>query len=122
MSKDGLNATERLACAARAGFEACRVVMAALGEESPRWRDLEDGTRLKFISMADSIRLHPERGPEALHGEWCEGMRNLGWIYGDEGDREAKIHPFLIEYERLPYHIRTRDRVFYATAKAVLHG
>ncbi len=52
--------------------------------------------------------------PEELHGSWMQAYYAMGWVYGEEYDRKAKIHPDLVPYAQLGQRERDKDAVFVA--------
>ena len=54
------------------------------------------------------------RSPEELHGSWMQAYFSMGWVYGEEYNRENKIHPDLVPYADLGDLERDKDAVFVA--------
>lgn len=57
---------------------------------------------------------HRSGSPEELHGSWMQAYIGMGWVYGEEYDREAKVHPDLVPYAKLGQLERDKDAVFVA--------
>jgi hypothetical protein len=51
---------------------------------------------------------------EALHQDWVEAYRALGWTYGPQRDPEARTHPDMVPYAELGQLERDKDDVFVA--------
>ncbi len=54
------------------------------------------------------------QSPEELHGSWMQAYYEMGWVYGEDYDREAKIHPDLVPYAQLGQLEQDKDAVFVA--------
>jgi hypothetical protein len=52
--------------------------------------------------------------PEELHGSWMQAYIDMGWVYGEEYDREAKTHPDMVPYAQLGQLEKDKDAVFVA--------
>lgn len=57
--------------------------------------------------------------PRDLHISWCQTKTAAGWVYGAVRDNTAKIHPCLVEYDRLPEVQRCKDALFAAVVQAL---
>jgi len=57
---------------------------------------------------------HRSNSPEELHDSWMQAYYKMGWVYGEEYDREKKIHPDLVPYAELGQLERDKDAVFIA--------
>ena len=52
--------------------------------------------------------------PEKLHRDWMQAYIEMGWVHGENYDREAKVHPDLVPYAQLGQLERDKDAVFVA--------
>lgn len=79
------------------------------------WDDREDAFRKQFLDVIER-QCGPDRStsPEELHGSWMQAYYSMGWVYGEEYDREKKIHPDLVPYAKLGQLERDKDAVFVA--------
>lgn len=104
---------------ARLAHAANREMQVILGETvGPVWDDLD-------TEMQESIRhgvrvVQEGNGPEELHRQWVMVKEALGWQYGEELDRGAKIHPNLVPWERLTPKQRAKDQLFFGVVSSLL--
>ncbi len=54
------------------------------------------------------------KSPEELHGSWMQAYFAMGWVYGENYNRENKVHPDLVPYSELGQLERDKDAVFIA--------
>ena len=47
---------------------------------------------------------------ELEHARWNSEKYMDGWSFGNPRDDDKKIHPYLVEWERLPKKIKDNDR------------
>jgi hypothetical protein len=98
-------------------YEAAR--LAAIAARAPivpaPWSEREKAFKEQFLSVIDR-QTGPQRStsPEELHGSWMQAYFEMGWVYGEKYDREAKIHPDLVPYAQLGQLERDKDAVFVA--------
>ena len=52
--------------------------------------------------------------PEELHGSWMQAYFNMGWLHGENYDRDKRIHPDLVPYDQLGQLEKDKDAVFVA--------
>ena len=80
-----------------------------------KWIDREEAFREQFREV---IERHcgesRSRSPEELHGSWWQAYIDMGWVYGDEYDREKKTHPDMVPYADLGQLEQDKDAVFVA--------
>ena len=57
---------------------------------------------------------HRKYSAEELHEEWVISYREMGWVYGETRNPEAKTHPDMVSYWRLGQLERDKDDVFIA--------
>jgi hypothetical protein len=63
---------------------------------------------------------NPDATPEDVHNSWMQSKLDDGWSYGKTKDPEAKTHPCLVEYEKLPLQQRIKDSLFSLCVKSFL--
>lgn len=57
--------------------------------------------------------------PEELHQSWVQFKLNGGWKYGPVKDAEARTHPCLVSYDKLPEAQRRKDALFSGIVEAL---
>ncbi|KKK61982.1 hypothetical protein LCGC14_3008890 [marine sediment metagenome] len=98
-------------------YEAAR--LAAIAAKAPIIPDYFDDREPAFIEQFVDVidrQCGPQRSnsPEELHGSWMQAYLNMGWVYGEEYDREKRVHPDLVPYSQLGQLERDKDAVFIA--------
>jgi hypothetical protein len=103
---------------AKACHEVNRAYCLSLGDASqPAW---EDAPQWQKDSAILGVKLHvnnPNAGPQASHESWMDQKIADGWKYGPTKDPEAKIHPCIVPFEKLPVEQQAKDFIF----RAVVH-
>ena len=51
----------------------------------------------------------------------AEGKQAHGWKYGPEKDPQAKTHPCIVPYDKLPDEQRDKSRLFVAIVRSMTH-
>ena len=98
-------------------YEAAR--LAAMAANAPivpvPWDERELDFKDQFVEVIER-QCGPQRSssPEELHGSWMQAYLAMGWVYGEEYDREKRIHPDLVPYAELGQLERDKDAVFVA--------
>jgi hypothetical protein len=96
-------------------YDAAR--LAAIGARVPviplPWADREEPFKQQFLAVIER-QCGPQRSnsPEELHGSWMQAYFAMGWVYGEQYDREKKVHPDLVPYAQLGQLERDKDAVF----------
>jgi len=98
-------------------YDAAR--LAAIAAKAPivpvPFAEREEPFREQFYEVIDrQCSPRRSRSPEELHGSWMQSYLDMGWMYGEVYDREAKIHPDLVPYADLGQLERDKDAVFVA--------
>lgn len=79
------------------------------------WEQREQAFRDQFVKVIErQCGDQRSRSPEELHGSWMQAYFAMGWVYGENYDREAKTHPDLVPYADLGQLERDKDAVFVA--------
>ena len=85
----------------------------------PQWERAEDW---QIESTFDSIKfiLKNPNGDDVLHNHWMKQKLQDGWIYGPERNDEKKIHPCLVQFNKLPREQQAKDGLFRAVVLGLL--
>jgi hypothetical protein len=98
-------------------YEAAR--LAAMAANAPivpvTWHAREEAFCQQFLKVIErQCGEQRSSSPEELHGNWMHAYFSMGWVYGEQYDREAKVHPDLVPYAELGQLERDKDAVFVA--------
>ncbi len=102
---------------ARFVYEGAR--LAAISAKAPivpdPWEEREQAFVTQFLEVIER-QCGPQRSssPEELHGSWMQAYVEMGWVYGDVYDREARTHPDMVPYAQLGQLEQDKDGVFVA--------
>ncbi len=93
--------------------------LAASAADAPivpvHWEDREEDFRIQFRAVIErQCGDQRSSSPEELHGSWMQAYITMGWVYGEDYDREKKIHPDLVPYDQLGKLEQDKDAVFVA--------
>ncbi len=79
------------------------------------WVEREQAFKDQFLEVIER-QCGPLRStsPEELHGSWMQAYIDMGWVYGEKYDREAKVHPDMVPYAQLGKLEQDKDAVFVA--------
>ena len=64
----------------------------------------------KDVVLDEEITALSEKLAKNTHEVWSEGRIADGWKYGSQRDDEKKLHPCLVEYEKLSESEKEYDR------------
>ena len=79
------------------------------------WQERELPFQDQFLEVIErQCGEQRSRSPEELHGGWMQAYIEMGWVYGGEYNREAKVHPDLVPYADLGQLEKDKDAVFVA--------
>ena len=103
----------------RAEFVYNAARLAGMAAEAPiipdLWVDREPAFREQFLAVIErQCGENRSRSPEELHGSWMQAYVEMGWVFGDEYDREKKTHPDMVPYAKLGQLEKDKDAVFVA--------
>jgi len=103
----------------RAEFVYNAARLAAIASQAPivpvTWDEREQDFKDQFLKVIErQCGDQRSKSPEELHGSWMQSYFSMGWVYGEEYNRENKIHPDLVPYADLGHLERDKDAVFVA--------
>lgn len=105
-------------CAQRA-HEANRAHCISVGDMSqPKWEFAPQWQRDSARQGVRHALENPASGPEESHGSWLRQKVDDGWVFGEVKDPEAKEHPCLVPYGRLPESQRVKNSIFLAVVRS----
>ena len=108
----------RLDRIARVAHEVNRAYCESLGDNSQLpWEEAPEWQRVS-ARMGVDLHLMGDFGPEASHIAWMQQKLDDGWVYGEVKDPEAKTHPCLVPFEKLPLEQQAKDYLF----RGVVHA
>lgn len=102
---------EQIACVVHQANCGLQYIQDDPSPSQPWWAETDE-TRQSAISGVREARLG--RTPRHLHESWCIWKKEHGWRYGPVKDPQAKTHPCLVDYGRLPEQQKIKDRLFIA--------
>jgi len=93
--------------------------LAAMAAQAPIipvvWGEREQVFRDQFLKVIErQCGEQRSQSPEELHGSWMQSYFSMGWVYGEEYNRENRTHPDLVPYAQLGQLERDKDAVFVA--------
>lgn len=79
------------------------------------WGEREQVFKEQFLEVIErQCGEQRSASPEELHDSWMQAYLAMGWVYGENHDREKKTHPDLVPYSQLGQLERDKDAVFIA--------
>ena len=102
---------------AEACHEANRALQKLLGEPVNKAWKLET-CELKASVLEGVVAAWSGQWPEGLHKSWVAGKLANGWTFGSTKDFDAKTHPCLVEYSKLPESQKVKDKIFHLVVQA----
>lgn len=79
------------------------------------WEDRDEKFRSQMINVVTQYLNQDELPtPEEAHDSWMEAYFEMGWVYGEKRDVEAKTHPDLLPFNELPKDEQDKDAIFLA--------
>jgi hypothetical protein len=106
---------------ARTAYEVKRIYGGSIGEfPRPSWEYVTKEVKKTEIDRVKFRLDNPDLTSRDIHGIWLNERIIEGWVYGKEIDQEAKAHPYLVSYEKLPVETRTKEALTMAVVKSFL--
>ena len=79
------------------------------------WDEREQAFKDQFLEVIErQCGEQRSRSPEELHGNWMQAYVAMGWVYGENYNRENKTHPDMVPYADLGQLEQDKDAVFVA--------
>ena|SRR6185436_11924748 len=105
---------------AKVCHEANRAFCETIGDWSQKeWEVAEDWQRNSAIAGVRTMLDGTARSPREQHEAWCRDKVAAGWVHGEKKDPNAKTHPCLVDYDKLPREQRLKDHLFRAVVEAL---
>lgn len=119
LTSDNEVSVEKPVMILRAEFVYNAARLAAIAAKAPiipvTWNEREEPFKKQFVEVIErQCGEQRSLSPEELHGSWMQSYYQMGWKYGEIYDRENKIHPDLVPYNKLGQLERDKDAVFVA--------
>ncbi len=93
---------------------------ASMGDLSqPAWADAPKAHRDSILAGVKMHLANPQATPEDAHNAWATQKLAEGWTHGEVKDVDAKTHPALLPYDKLPPEQRAKDYIFRAAVHAI---
>lgn len=83
------------------------------------WSEAEEWQRESAIRGVEFAIANPDAPESAQHHAWMADKLRDGWTYGPVKDSDAKTHPCLVPFEKLPREQQVKDRLFRSIVKAI---
>jgi len=107
---------------AMVAHEANRAYCKSIGDNSqPTWEDAPDWQKESAVNGVQHHIEHPNATPNDSHKNWMAEKEKAGWVYGETKDPEAKTHPCMVPYHKLPLEQRVKDSLFIGVVRGI-HG
>lgn len=106
---------------ARIAHEVNAAYCRATGDNSqPKWEDAPDWQRASAVDGVQNVASGTVSSPGDSHRSWLAQKERDGWVYGPVKRPEAKEHPCMVPFDKLPPEQQVKDHLFLAVAKTCL--
>lgn len=109
---------QKVEAIARVCHEANKAWCEAHGDLSQKPWGIADGWQRDSAIKGVQVALDGAT-PEQQHAAWCEDKLAAGWTFGEVKNADAKTHPCLIAYDRLPEMQKAKDALFGAVVRSL---
>ncbi len=106
----GLSVIARIAHAANIAY--CNVNPDPAVPTPPAWEDCTDSHKEAMVNGVNFVLANPYAGDAASHENWMRFKTADGWKYGEVKDENAKTHPCLVPFDKLPKAQQVKDALF----------
>lgn len=87
----------------------------SLGEDSQvSWDDAQEWQRKSAINGVNFYLDNPDADASASHANWRAQKEADGWTYGEKKDPDKKVHPCLVDFDKLPAEQQFKDSLFHS--------
>jgi hypothetical protein len=83
------------------------------------WHEAEKWQRESAIKGVAFRINNPDAGHDAQHNSWMQEKVDAGWVFGEVKDAEAKTHPCIVPFEKLPKFQQQKDALFCAVVDSL---
>lgn len=83
------------------------------------WNRTETSQREGLLLAVRGLTTSPLRTAAQQHAVWMQARVMDGWRYGETLDREAKVHPNLVPYEKLDSLAKAKGELFMSIVRAL---
>lgn len=92
----------------------------SIGDDTQKpWDEASEGQQASALAGVEFRLANLEAPASAQHENWAVQKTVDGWVYGEEKNEEAKTHPCLVDFDKLPAEQQVKDYLFAATVKAL---
>lgn len=88
-------------------------------DSQPHWEDAPQWQRDSAVAGVEFLIANPEAQAGATHESWSKVKEADGWVYGEKKDPEAKTHPCLVPFDKLPTEQQMKDKLFIAVVRTM---
>ncbi len=93
--------------------EANRAYCRTIGDMSqPDWHHAPAWQQDSARKGVEFHLANPDAGDSASHDNWMKQKIEEGWVYGEEKNPEAKTHPCIVPFDKLPLAQQLKDCLF----------
>ena len=98
---------------AQVAHEVNKAFCEAFGDTSqPEWKDAPTWQAESALKGVEFHLANPNAGSEASHQSWYSLKEAEGWVFGEVKDPEAKTHPCMVPFDKLPPEQQAKDFLF----------
>lgn len=84
-----------------------------LGDDSQQmWNGAHQWQKDSAIKGVAFCLKNPKAPASANHESWLKQKEADGWVYGEEKDADAKTHPCMVPFAKLPPEQQAKDHLF----------
>lgn len=118
-----MDESDKIEACAHVAHEINRRYCELIGDYSQvSWYEAPDWQRASAREGVKNIIADPNFSPEQSHESWMKLKAAEGWSYGPEKDPQAKKHPCMLPYDKLPAAQQQKDALFGAAVRATLNA